>query len=125
LLGFTLIEILIAFIIMAVATTGLFASFVAAKKYVSRSRHRLAAVNAARMILEDLRAYVDQSRWTDSSNLLTCPGGGSCLGNYNLPADYPVGTPWNWSANYTSIPVNVSTAQMRRVTVNIHWDEPN
>ena len=119
-----------ALVILATAVAGLFATFIASQKYVSRSRHRLAAANAARMVLEDLKAYVDQKTWDDATvNLLVCPPPGyPCTRTYTLPAaDYPPApSPWNWSANYTIslVPVGAGGIQMRRVDVTIHWDEP-
>ena len=125
--GFTLLEIMVALVILTSAASGLFASFVAAQRYVSRSRNRLRAVNAGRMVLEDLRVYVNQSNWDDeATNLLACPGGTyPCDKTYTLPpAEFPATPPWNWSAIYTVSQIDVAGIQMRQVTVNIQWDEP-
>jgi len=127
--GFTLVEILIAFVILTTAVIGLSSSFVASHKYVKRSRHRLAAVNLARTILEDLKAHVRQDTWTDdTSNLLACPGASyPCTKNYNLPVMYPFNLPLGWSATYfieQPPALDINGMQMRQVTVNIHWDEP-
>jgi prepilin-type N-terminal cleavage/methylation domain-containing protein len=134
--GFTLLEVLVSLVVLSSATAGLFASFVAAQKYVMRSRHRLQAANGARMVLEDLKAHVNQNNWDDSgTNLLACPGGPHPAGYFceNLPyplpgavpgGDYDPGPPWNWSAKYRIDYIGVGGIIMRQVTVTVHWDEP-
>lgn len=122
--GFTLVEVIVSLLILAIAVTGLFASFVAAQRYVSRSRHRLVAANAARMAIESLKSSVDQRTWDDPAvNLLACAAY-PCTKTYALPADYQ-GTPWNWSANYVVTPISVGGVDMRRVDVTVRWDESN
>lgn len=72
----SLVEILVAMVILTIAAAGLFSSFVAANKFISRSKRRLAAVNAARHINEELYKYVRANDWNDpaDTNLLYCPG---------------------------------------------------
>lgn len=126
--GFTLLEIMVAMVILASATAGLFASFIAAEKFVGRSRRRLAAANACRLIAEDLKAAVSQQEWSDPVGLnpLCCPGGGyPCVRDYVLPASYPSGSPWNWRAQYEISLVDVGGVPMRKVRVEVRWDEPD
>jgi prepilin-type N-terminal cleavage/methylation domain-containing protein len=125
--AFTLLEIMVSLVILASAAGGLFASFVASQKFVSRSRHRLAAMNGCRLIMEDLRAYVDQATWDDSGvNPLACPGGVyPCTRNFTLPAaDYPPGAPWNWAASYEIDQELVNGVNIRKVSITVSWDEP-
>ena len=125
--GFTLLEILVSMVILYSATGGLFASFVAAQKYVLRSRHRLQAANAGRMVLEDLRADVNQQTWDSAANRLACPGGVyPCTRSYNIPPpQFPSGAPLaNWSVTYVVDQIMVDGIPMRQVTVTVHWEEP-
>ena len=125
--GFTLLEIVIAFLILSVATAGLFSSFMAARKYVSHSRHRLAAANAARIILEDLKNSVRQDTWNDNNNNPLACSSYPCIKTYNLPNVNPFNLPLGWSASYTidqPAGLNINGIQMRQVTANVHWEEP-
>lgn len=122
--GFSLVEVLVAALILSVAASGLFASFIAAQKYVIRSRHRLTAANAARMVLEDFKNHVDQNTWDDPvKNPLACATY-PCTKTYVLPPEF-IGTPFNWRASYVITPIDVGGITMRRVDVTIHWDEPH
>lgn len=125
--GFTLLEIMVAMVVLASAVSGLFASFIAAEKFVSRSRRRLAAINACRLIAEDLKAAVSQREWSDpaGTNPLCCPGGAyPCVRDFVLPASFPSGPPWNWRGQYEISLLDVGGVQMRRVKVRVLWDEP-
>lgn len=87
--GLSLVEILIAMLILAIAAAGLFSSFVAANKFISRSKRRLAAVNLARHLNEQLYKDVTASTWIDAtSNLLTCPDWKAPIGTLDND-DYP------------------------------------
>jgi prepilin-type N-terminal cleavage/methylation domain-containing protein len=72
--GLSLVEILIAMLILAIAAAGLFSSFVAANRFVSRSKRRMAAINFSRQISEELYKKVQADTWNISANnLLACP----------------------------------------------------
>ncbi|MFH1655924.1 MAG: prepilin-type N-terminal cleavage/methylation domain-containing protein [Candidatus Omnitrophota bacterium] len=86
--GLSLVEILIAMVILAITAAGLFSSFVAANRFIARSKRRLAAANLTRHVNEQLFEYVRADTWADSvSNLLTCPDTDGVAGHSN--GDYP------------------------------------
>lgn len=68
--GFTLIEIIIAMLLLTFAATGIFAGFVSSKRYSNLAYHRLQSLNLARRTLESLRMDVDATTWgTPASDL--------------------------------------------------------
>jgi len=86
--GLSLAEILISALILVIASVGLFASFIAANRYVNMSKRRMAAVNLARQVSERLYTRVSADTWTNSGiNLLACPDNGATPGLDNT--DYP------------------------------------
>lgn len=110
--GFTLVEIIVALMVILVAATGVLASFIAAKRYTVRANHRIIAMNLARQKLEMLRAQMRQDTW-DSGNL--------SIGNYNesLSSESRL---TNATRGYQV--QAVSDKEYRRVIMNITWDEP-
>ncbi|MBM3248302.1 MAG: type II secretion system protein [Candidatus Omnitrophica bacterium] len=98
--GFSLAEILISAVILVIVSAGFMASFIAANRFISRSKRHMAAVNLARQISEGLYDKVRADTWTNGvSNLLTCPPGTSnnnyippCIKTYALP-DAAIGVP--------------------------------
>ena len=120
--GFTLVEVIVSLLILLVTAAGIFASFVAAQNYVLRSKRRIAAVNFARQKFEELRPYVRQDTWTNSTsgaNLLYAPETSSQ--SYSKPFSF--GGTWDGLLNYT-VTNTVNTA-LRAVSVTANWTEPD
>lgn len=117
--GFTLTEIIVASVILATAVAGLFASFIAAKRYSVQSKSRLMAVHNAQYILESLRQDVRADTWNLSSSALSTgihPVSNTMLSG-ELVAKY------NATAQY-NVEQGPSPNGYRAVTLTIHWDEP-
>lgn len=68
--GFTLIEVLVGMIIVALTFGGLVATFTAVNNYISRSGKKLTASNFARSVLGELNNSVKADEWNDSSKPL-------------------------------------------------------
>ncbi|MBN3039716.1 MAG: type II secretion system protein [Candidatus Omnitrophica bacterium] len=81
--SFTLVEVLVGAIILAVSFGGLFAAFVAARAYVDHADQRLVSINLARRFLEDLYDGVGADKWDDSSTELGLKTG-EALDSYNI-----------------------------------------
>lgn len=111
--GFTLLEILISSIILALVMTGLANLFVAGKKYILHSRSRIQAVELGRLFLSPLQMDVDQSKW--GSNCLSA--GINCQGPQTV--DNIVYTPTYIISN--AFPIST----LHKVKVTIKWDEPS
>ena len=115
--GFTLVEVIVALVILAATVAGIFASFIASQRYVATAKRRIVAVNFARQKLEELRPYVRQDTWTNSTNPLYSPDETSATPRI-LPGDF--GTQWGGKRYYT---VNTS-GTYRPVNVTVTWSEP-
>lgn len=61
--GFTLVEVVVSVVIVALTAAGIFASFIAAQNYVSRSKGRVSTSNAVRQQIENLKVGVDAEAW--------------------------------------------------------------
>lgn len=121
--GFTLVEVIVSLLILLATAAGIFASFVAAQNYVLRSKRRIAAVNFARQKLEELRPYVRQDTWTNSTsgtNLLWAAEGTTQA--YG-PEIFYFSNTWTGQLNYT-VTNTVNTA-LRNVSVTASWTEPD
>jgi len=123
--GFTLVEVIVSLLILLTTAAGIFASFVAAQNYMLRSKRRIAAVNFARQKLEELRPYVRQDTWTNSTsgaNFLYAPESSSQLYS-ELFFFSSISSTWTGLLNYT-VTNTVNTAS-RMVSITANWTEPD
>lgn len=115
----TLVEIVVAMLILAFCATGILASFIAARKLTARSKRKLAAINYCRQQAEALKTAVRQD--TYDTGLLGCPGGFPCnYGPFNVDLS---GIPGTLTYTVANIAVDATT-NMRRVVINVNWNEP-
>jgi len=70
--GFSLVEIVVASIVFAIASVGVFKALIVAQRTSTVSEKEVVAANYGRKLLEDLRAKVDQRAWDPASWYLTC-----------------------------------------------------
>jgi len=115
--GFTLAEIVIAAVILATAVGGLWACFIASKRFSISSKTSLMAIHNARYVLEKLREDVRADEW-DSGNL-------QVGGPYNVTTWLPNDSAsfrnkYNGRAVYSVS--NVSGTSCRRVDLTMTWD---
>lgn len=54
--GFTLTEVMVAAVIVAILSAGVFSAFFASQRFLSRSKHRIQALNFAREALDRMRS---------------------------------------------------------------------
>lgn len=119
--GFTLIEVLTALIILLIAASGIFASFIAAKKYTARTGRRIMALNFTRQKLEQLRQYVRKDTWGASLNNLLWDPDETSASPRTLSGAF--GSTWVGRRYYTT--AAVSGQNYRDVTVTVSWSEPD
>ena len=107
--GFTLVEIMVAVILLALLATGLFSTMVSARYLVARSRARVMAVEIARGEIEKKRGLIDVVSW-------------------GQPEFNPNGVWRSWDT--TSHPpyrvryrVDPSSGDYKKVTFQVAWDE--
>jgi len=118
--GFTLVEVMVAAIILALLAAGLFSVFASARNLVSRSKRRLVATEIAKAEIEKNKQHIRADRWD----------------NVSYPAVYPANGVWRSCASaaytYQGITYNVdcrvdpgpTADSYRKVTVRVRWNEP-
>lgn len=128
--GFTLIEILVAAVIMAITVSGIFAVFIASGRFVNRSQRRLSAINIAQAEIEKRRGYVRSDTWgdaNDGANLgLT---GGAWTASVAGPNILGAPTQFHYMVALDprfAIPVSITTdnEKCRQVFMRVQWNEP-
>jgi len=132
--GFTLVEITVASVLLAMICAGLFSIVASSRKIISSSSQRLEATKISQAALENLRAYLDWGNWSNTSSLI-----------------YPASSSWscyNFSNNSNSLAQRMSSAfggtefatkyqgswcykienatapyEYRKATVEVRWNE--
>jgi Tfp pilus assembly protein PilV len=107
----TLLEVIIASVIIAMVMAGLGATFVLGKRYSLHTHSRLTAAELGRYYLDNLTMLIRQDRW-DNSNCLyagNCGIGSQSIERVDYHAAYTVTTP--------------ASLELRKVLVNLTWDE--
>lgn len=132
--GFTLVEVVVAVVIVAATAAGIFASFIAAQGYVSRARGRISSVNAFRQQVETLRAGVSQETWGNPPNCDPDNNGLAVTATLNCAGSDPGWTGWkNFTGTFGTAPwngrrcyrvVEVTPGGPRQTEVQINWTEP-
>ena len=117
--AFTLVEIVISTVILAIAVLGVMSAFVSGTKLVAASKYRLQAINYAQGILEGLRQEVRADTWSigglSFGTHYSCPGPGS-----NPLADF------SGNCQYTvkDIDMGSDSNKPKRVDVTVTWTMP-
>lgn len=109
--GLTLLEIVVATIILALVIVSLANVFVLGKRYVLHSRARMAGGELGRFFLDPLQMDVDQGSWGNNclSTEAGCPGAENADGRLYTPT--------------YDITNNSPVTNLNKVKVTIHWDE--
>lgn len=113
--GFTLVEIIIAALIMALITAGLANLFISGKRFILHSRSRMTAGELGRYFLDPLQMDVNQSKW--GSNCLSTGTPANCSDQTATGMDR------DYNATYNVTP-NSPITNLNKVIVNITWYEP-
>ena len=112
--GFTLMEVIVASMLIAITLTGLAHLFVIGKRYILHSRSRMASGELSKVFLDPLQMNVRQDQWGNnclsSSPTAGCPGPQTID---NIP----------YTPTYTINDVGGGT-NLRRVRLTIGWTEP-
>lgn len=120
--GFTLLEILVAAVIMAMVMTGLAYVFLAGKRHLLYTRSKIQAAELDRLFLAPLQMQVKQSDWDSPSNDYNPPnllqkgtrtGSAETLDGIDYTPTYEISVPPGFS----------SDSPMRKVKVAITWNE--
>ena len=112
--GLSLLEVLMASVILALTITGLANIFVATKRLTFHARARVTASELIKSIIEPLQSQVRQDLW-----------GSNCLSNSTLCPSVP----WTDATSATMYtPTCVTSAHpqlntVRKVKVTVQWQE--
>jgi len=113
----TLLEILVAVLILALVIGGLVNIFTSSKAYVVHTRSWITAAEAARYFLDPLQANVSNTSWGTS-----CLGSQSCTASpLQLTQLIPGSFAYNYIPTYTISDGPVGN--LTRVVLNITWNE--
>lgn len=115
--GFTILELLISAMILALIVAGLVSIFVTGKRYAVHSTSRIQAAELGKYFADPLQIQVRQDTWTAVGNCLgtgNCPAQTWTIGAIGYRADF------TWTNVVSGIPGNT----LRKVTTRITWTEP-
>ena len=120
--GFSLLEIIIAMLILSIVTAGSFSLYVTSQKHLTGAEQRLDAVNKAATVLEKLRFYVSENPDypVNADNALAYGEGLSptIIGLDPQPGEMNNGQ-WFYEVTDDEDP----TTDWKVVTVAVTWDE--
>ncbi len=107
--GFTLVEIMVALVILALLSSGVFSVLVSARHLVSRSKRRLTAIELARQEIENKKYFVRADLW-DTAPQVSLHGWTSWVTSGIYSTRYKV--------------EGVTGYDCRKITVQVQWTEP-
>ena len=114
--GFTLVEILVATILLALTVGGIANVFVASKRYIMHARLRMSGGEMGKYFLDPLQMNVRQDQWdTAEANAAA-----NCL-NSTPSAGCPAAQA-GYTPGYTVTDV-AGTGGLRRVQLQVNWTE--
>lgn len=117
--AFTLLEIIVSTIILALVIGGLANVFVVAKRRIVYSRSKMQTAELGRLFLDPLQSQVRQDEW-----------GANCLTGRDCSAESQTQTldniPYTPTYETSALLVDAQNPQgrLRKVKVTISWDEP-
>lgn len=125
-----MVEVIVSVVLVALTAAGIFASFIAAQNYVSRSRGRVNTANAERQQIESLKAEVIQGAtdWGGANLTITdtdnddCADAGDWTSWTNVSGDF--GGPPMYGKFRRCVSAASGTGQYREVQTQINWTEP-
>ena len=84
--GLTLVEIIVAALLLAIISAGMFSVTLSSRKLTTRAQRRHFATEVAQTVLENLRAYLGADHWENTTPTLIDPG----YVGFNQPDDWTV-----------------------------------
>lgn len=109
----TLIEIIVATVVLALVITGLAQVFMSGRRFILHARSRMVGAELGRYFIDPLHMDVNQINWSTSclgGNSAACPGSKTIDGITYIPG-------------YSTQDATAGSDPLRRVTVTINWNE--
>mgnify|MGYP001568441448 CR=1 FL=1 len=114
--GTSLLEILVAVMILALVLVGFSNVFVVSRSYLAHSHSRISASQLGAIFLEPLQNAVNQNNWDQPGNPLQ-------LGTGSKPPVFIKGVAYTPSYGIDTTSYLDPLSTLRRVQVNITWNE--
>jgi Tfp pilus assembly protein PilW len=114
-LGLSLVEIIVAMVILSLVMLGFINLFISSKGFIMHSRSLMTGGELGRYFLDPLQMEVRQDTWdTTANNLSVRTYNGSPINIFGI----------NYTPNYTISNINVSSSStIRKVRVALKWNE--
>lgn len=114
--GFTILELLISAMLLALIVAGLISIFVTGKRYTMHSTSRIQAAELGKLFADPLHMQVRQDQWAAN-----CLGtGNNCSAEFWTIPPVVYRADFTWTSVVNGIPGNT----LRKVTTRITWTEP-
>ncbi len=109
----TLIEIIVATVVLALVITGLAQVFMSGRRFIIHARSRMVGAELGRYFIDPLHMDVNQANWAN-----TCLGGSSsaCPGAKTIDGI-------TYTPGYTVDNATAGADPIRRLRVTINWNE--
>ena len=117
--GFTLLEIIVAALILSLAMLGLANVFLIGKKFMAHTKNRMASGGIGRFIMDPISMQVRQDQWNNYTN---CVNNTLCKSGNSTVTSSIVLNAINYT--YTQTVSNLTGTNLRKVVTNITWTEP-
>lgn len=113
--GFTLVEIMVAMVILALISTGVFSVMLSARYLVQRSKRRLIAIEIAKREIENKRQFIRADTWYTPGNPLDDTGAWS---GWTPAASGPYSYEWRYRVD-----PGPPGLECRQMTIQVMWSE--
>jgi hypothetical protein len=121
--GFSLLENLIAAIVLMLIIFGMMGIFLAGRQHIAHSRSLVAAAELGRYYLTPLQMQVRQDQWDWTENCLGMKDKDKCESDLLLQPQNINGIIYTPHYAVSDAPPGITT--VRKVKLTISWDEPN
>ena len=119
--GFTLVEVIVSAVILAVAVGLLLQVFSTESGVLDRTGRRMQAMDFARQKLEELKNAVDAQTWPNTGDLAAGVGIAATLPDSELKDKFS-GTR---TYTVTNMDIDGGGLDYKRVSVTVDWSEPS
>ena len=116
--GFTLLEIMVAMIVLAILAAGFFNTMVSSRYLVARSRKRFIGDEVARQEIENKRQYIRADLWPPYN---TSPAYLNPNGSWSPWVPVAVANNPGYESRF--MVQNITGADCRKITVQVKWNE--
>ena len=132
--GATLLEIMVAMVILALLASGVFGALVFSRRTMTSSSARLLALSYAEQVAEELRTEIGSNSLNVAHPARDLPGG-NLMSSLSSPTrtytirngkfDAAGAIVWEPGLDARGQPINDTNYDFKEVRVNVTWQQPN